>query len=725
MSPEVKKAIQLEIAHVLFIDIVGYSKLLITEQSEQIQKLKEIVRGTEQVRLAEAEGKLLRLPTGDGGALVFRTSPEAPVLCAMEIAKALKSHPEVRVRMGIHSGPVNEVADLNEQANIAGAGINIAQRVMNCGDPGHILLSKRVADDLEQYPQWRSLLHDLGEFEVKHGLQIRVVNFYGDEIGNPQVPKKLQFLKKHRARTRWTAIATALLLLAGIVAAFVIVSKKSEKLASNAPEKSIAVLPFVDMSQGKDQEYFSDGIAEELLNRLAQLPDLKVAARTSAFQFRGKSLDMADIGRQLKVANVLEGSVRKSGANLRITAQLIQCNSGYHLWSQTFDRDASDVFKVQGEIASAITDALNVRLGGRAGPAKLAASAEPAASADPVAYDDYLQARALLARRAGDNLKLAVAAFDRAIARDPNYSPAHSGRAFTLIVSVGWAALLPMEELCAAVIASANEALRLDPENAEGYLVRGMAKSALFRENEARADFDRAYALAPGSVNVINLLGDNYFFTGNLRAAERMKRQAMALDPLAFVHPLNLAGILRAQGRFSDAEAMARRAQALDDHAFAYDELFRVQLGLGKLDAARQSLATLCSKVGTEGRGCLIETVALYVAEGRPAAEMAPMLARLSADDWHGIDTTWLSSDVASLYANQLHNIPKATAAMRESLASLEFYITPPLLYGSKGPRLPEEISPDPKWLAFWADPKLRQLMDTYRANLTAFRNGK
>src|SRR5438128_2807774 len=198
--------VKFEIGHVLFIDIVGYSKLLINEQSDQIQKLKEIVRGTEQFRLAEAEGKLLRLPTGDGGALVFRTSPEAPVLCAMEISKALKSHPELHMRMGVHSGPVNEISDLNEQANIAGAGINVAQRVMDCGDAGHILLSKHVADDLEQYPRWRAYLHDLGECEVKHGVRIGLANLYDSEVGNPEVPKKLQIFKR-RARTRWTAIA--------------------------------------------------------------------------------------------------------------------------------------------------------------------------------------------------------------------------------------------------------------------------------------------------------------------------------------------------------------------------------------------------------------------------------------------------------------------------------------------------------------------------------------
>src|SRR5207237_1954029 len=187
MLAAVKKEIQLEIAHVLFIDIVGYSKLLITEQSELRRRVRDGVRENDQFRSAEAEGKLVRLPTGDGMALVFRNSPEAPVQCALELSTGLKAHPELKVRMGIHSGPVNEVADVNERANITGAGINIAQRVMDCGDSGHILLSKHVADDLEQYPQWRSYLHDLGECEVKHGVRMSVVNLYTDEMGNLEV----------------------------------------------------------------------------------------------------------------------------------------------------------------------------------------------------------------------------------------------------------------------------------------------------------------------------------------------------------------------------------------------------------------------------------------------------------------------------------------------------------------------------------------------------------
>src|SRR5947208_2467013 len=226
MTDEQKSKLRLEIAHVLFIDIVGYSKLRINEQSAQIEKLREIVRGTEQFRTAEAEGKLLRLPTGDGGALVFRTSPEAPVLCAIEISRELKSHPELRVRMGIHSGPVNEISDLNEQANIAGAGINIAQRVMDCGDAGHILLSKHVAEDLKHYPRWQPYLHALGECEVKHGTRVGVVNLYADEIGNAQPPKKFQALKKHRASVRWLEAALALIAIAAIVSAFIFVSRR-------------------------------------------------------------------------------------------------------------------------------------------------------------------------------------------------------------------------------------------------------------------------------------------------------------------------------------------------------------------------------------------------------------------------------------------------------------------------------------------------------------------
>src|SRR5437773_11319896 len=207
MSAEIKKEIQLEIAHDLFIDIVGYSKLSISEQHAAVEELNRIVRASEQFQKAEAANRLIKIPTGDGMALVFYTSPEAPAQCAAEISRVLKEHPRLQLRMGIHSGPVSGVVDVNERANLAGAGINIAQRVMDCGDAGHILLSKHVAEDLEEYEKWRPLLHDLGSCEVKHGVRIGIANLYDSEIGNSRLPRKLQTVKKHRAQMRCAQVA--------------------------------------------------------------------------------------------------------------------------------------------------------------------------------------------------------------------------------------------------------------------------------------------------------------------------------------------------------------------------------------------------------------------------------------------------------------------------------------------------------------------------------------
>src|SRR5213082_642465 len=407
--------VKFEIGHVLFIDIVGYSKLLINEQSQQLDTLKKIVRGTEDFRAAEAEGKLLRLPTGDGGALVFRTTPEAPVLCAMEIGKELKKHPELHVRMGIHSGPVNEITDLNEQANIAGAGINTAQRVMDCGDAGHILLSKHVADDLEHYPRWQPFLHPLGECEVKHGARIGVVNLHNNEVGNPKAPRKLQAVQQHRARTRWAAIIVALLLLSAIVAAFVIVSKKSAISTSAVPEKSIAVLPFENLSDDKSNAYFADGIQEEILTRLAKIADLKVISRTSTQRYQSKPRKLTEIAKQLGVANILEGSVQKAADQVRVNVQLINAQTDSHLWADTFDRTLTDIFDVESEIAKGIAESLQAKLTHRE---EQALAVKP--TNNPEAYDAYLRGLSFEARSAPYASWEARGFYERAVQFDPN-----------------------------------------------------------------------------------------------------------------------------------------------------------------------------------------------------------------------------------------------------------------------------------------------------------------
>src|SRR5881396_1931208 len=432
MADEQKSKRRLEIAHVLFIDIVGYSKLRTNEQSAQMEKLREIVRGTEQFRIAEAEGKLMRLPTGDGGALVFRNSPEAPVLCALEISKVLRSHLEIHVRMGIHSGPVNEVTDLNEQANIAGAGINIAQRVMDCGDAGHILLSKRIADDLEQYPQWRPQLHDLGECEVKHGARLHAVNLYTDEVGNSQVPEKFKTawaVEKARPKSaipKWALIGAAVLILIVVATGFLVfqvgtplrgvrqnaVAEQGRPGDASLPisEKSIAVLPLENLSEEKENAFFADGIQDELLSNLSKIKDLKVISRTSVMQYKTAiTRNLREIAQQLGVSNVVEGSVRRSGNHIRVSVQLIDALTDRHIWVQNYDRTLADSLALEGELATEIAAGVGATLSPQE-----KARVEATPTKNTAAYDAYLRARAF---EGGSHLEGGIQLFQEAVKR--------------------------------------------------------------------------------------------------------------------------------------------------------------------------------------------------------------------------------------------------------------------------------------------------------------------
>jgi TolB-like protein/Tfp pilus assembly protein PilF len=556
MSPETKPEIRLQIGHVLFIDMVGYSKLLMHEQTAQLEILKKIVRATEQFRSAEAEGKLLRLPTGDGGALVFRNNSEAPVLCAMEISRELKNHPEVRVRMGIHSGPVNEISDLNEQANIAGAGINVAQRVMDCADAGHILLSKHVAEDLEQYAHWKPLLHDLGSCEVKHGVRVDLCSLYSDEVGNSKLPSKLQATRKHRAHMRWATIAAALLVIGAIVSGVFYFSRRP----AIADNNSIAVLPFVNMSDDKEQGYFSDGISEELLSLLSKIPQLKVAARTSSFSFKGKGVEIPEIARQLHVANVLEGSVRRSGDQLRITAQLIRAAEGYHLWSETYDRKMDDIFKIQDEIAGEVVKELKVKLLGAAPKVR---------TTDPKAYALYLQARELSRQLNPEAFAKSDALYRQVLEIDPRYAPAWDGLASNFYHKAQMGVLSSQEGYARAQEA-AEKALSIDPD----------------------------YAPAHADLGVIAMEGDN-----DPAGAARHFHRALALDPTDLDVLRNAAGILSNLGRLDEAlaldEAVVRRDPV---NVSALFNLGLDQRRAGRYDAAISSTRTTLNLSPSQGK---------------------------------------------------------------------------------------------------------------------------
>jgi len=536
-SPDVK----FEIGHVLFIDIVGYSKLLITEQSAQLQTLKEIVRGTEQVRRAEAEGKLLRLPTGDGGALVFRTSPEAPVRCAMEIAKSLKSYPKLRVRMGIHSGPVNEISDLNEQANIAGAGINMAQRVMDCGDAGHILLSRHVAEDLEQYPRWQPQLHDLGECEVKHGVRVSVVNFYTDELGNPDMPERLKSAsvaaavaaaKRPPSRRKYLFIAGAAILVLIAIAGFLFWQRGKPKtfaITSAIPQKSIAVLPFENLSEDKTNAFFADGVQDEILTDLAKIADLKVISRTSVIGYRDTAgRNLRKIGQELGVAHLLEGSVQRSGNRVRLNAQLIDARNDAHLWAQTYDRDLADIFTIQSEIAKAIADQLQAKLS----PSERQAI-ERAPTSNLAAFDLYARAKALLriANPGKAEWLQAIDLLDQAVARDPSFFDAYC----QLATAHGQLYSLDFDRTPArfALAAAAAEAAgRLRPDAGETHLAR--ARNLYYGPRDyqsALAELELAGRTLPNDPQLAELKGYIERRQGRWDESTRDLERAIELDP--------------------------------------------------------------------------------------------------------------------------------------------------------------------------------------------------
>jgi tetratricopeptide (TPR) repeat protein len=417
--------VKFEIGHVLFIDIVGYSKGLINEQSDSLQKLKQIVRGTEQFRIAEAEGKLLRLPTGDGGALVFRNSPEAPVLCAMEIGKALKSYPQFRVRMGIHSGPVNEIKDLNEQANIAGAGINMAQRVMDCGDAGHILLSRHVAEDLEQYPRWQPCLHDLGECEVKHGHKLSLVNFYDDEIGNRETPQKFRQAKVARARKLWKVAVAALLVVLIIASGLYYRSRQSKPLT----DKDTIVL--ADFTNTTGDPVFDGTLRQGLAAQLEQSPFLSLIsdqriAQTLALMSQPKDARLTpelarQVGQRIGSAASIEGSISMLGSEYVVGLKAVNCRTGDLLAQEQVTANGKEqVLKALGQPASSLRRKLGESL---ASIQKYDALPEDVTTPSLEALQAYS-----LGMKAYDVTSDFVAAlpfFQRASTLDPNFAMAY------------------------------------------------------------------------------------------------------------------------------------------------------------------------------------------------------------------------------------------------------------------------------------------------------------
>jgi len=512
MSAETGRHRRLEIAHVLFVDIVGYSKLLLNEQSEILDELNEVVRSSEQVRLAQEARALLRLPTGDGVALIFRSSPEAPAQCALEIAQALKNHPKLQLRMGIHSGPVNEVTSADDRANIAGAGINIAQRVMDCGDAGHILLSKRVAQDLESHERWRCYLHDLGEVRVKHDVAVHVVNLYTDDLGNPQAPAKIQrerdakavVARRARAKRRNPLIFGLIAIVAIGLGLFLLRDRLLRRpIETQMDAKGIAVLPFENFSDDKENAFFADGIQDDILTSLARIKDLRVISRTSVMGYRGAAVhSLREIGQALGIANILEGSVRREGNRVVVTVQLIDALKDRHLWANRYDRTLADSLGLQGELAAEIAEALRVTL---SPDEKARVETKPTENAE--AYVFYLRANQI-ARNPDtllEDFKKAEQFYVQAITLDPKFALAHARLASTRAQIYHF--YEPLDSWKSKARAEAELALRLQPNLAEAHLALGQCDYWIDQDYErALVEFGTAAVLAPSDGEVGQLI---------------------------------------------------------------------------------------------------------------------------------------------------------------------------------------------------------------------------
>ena len=596
MSSPAPSELKFEIGHVLFIDIVGYSQLLINQQSEQLDILRKIVHGTEQFRAAQAEGKLLRLPTGDGAALVFQTTPEAPALCALEISKELKKHPELRVRMGIHSGPVNAVTDLNEQSNIAGAGINIAQRIMDCGDAGHILLSKHVAEDLEHYPRWKPYLHDLGECEVKHGVRVSVVNLYTDDTGNPALPEKFKSARQKLTEAepklgKPTLLAIgigALAVIAIFVSRFVPGMLRSNEEAKRAPAealaipaKSIAVLPFGNLSRDPDNAYFVEGIQDEILTRLSKIADLKVISSTSTQKYKSAPDNLRDVARELGVAHILEGSVQKSNGQVRVNVQLINALTDAHLWADTYDRKLTDIFAVESEIAKTIAETLQAKLSGLE---KTAMSKKP--TANPEAYELYLKGRFFWNKRTGDDLRKSIEYLKEAIAKDPGYALAYAGLADSYGLLRFYGGASPAESIVPAT-AAAKKALELDDSLAEPHASLGLIATEELDVHRGVEELERAIQLNPNYATAHHWLALAFTALGQSDRSIAETKRALELDPLSMVINADLSIAYLYARRYDEAEAQARKTLEIDPRSFLAHYYLGMALQLkGRLEKA-------------------------------------------------------------------------------------------------------------------------------------------
>ena len=475
---------------------------------------------------------------------------------------------------------------------------------------------------------------------------------------------------------------------------------------------SLAVLPFVNMSSDPEQEYFSDGLSEELLNRLAKNDQLQVAARTSAFQFKGQNLDIADIGRQLNVANILEGSVRKAGNRLRITAQLIRVDNGFHLWSETYEREIDDIFAIQDDISLAISKALEAELG-----LKAASIEDQRPTTNLEAYNLYLQARYLLAQRGAQNMMEADDLFARAVALDPGFTSAWAGKAFNAALLFNYEASIDIAESLSMTLEAARHALALDPDNAEAYTAIGRAQSNNMAWPEARRNYERAYQLDPNDIGVINLYGDFQGFTlGNFDRAISLKQQAISLDPLSGVHHSDLALLFLAKGQFEEALVSARKAVSLSPDSIQRLEVLLYSLVMtGRYEEATALITRF--KVSHQNNPMMESKLkewqaAYYYARGDLENLQEKVSESISLLETDPNKLRGFGNAMIAFFGMRWQDPVEVLPWLKKALLEKDINLKDPVFF-----YLPERFSDDPAWLDFWNKPELKELLDIRRSH--------
>jgi TolB-like protein len=648
--------VQMEIGHVLFMDTVGYSKLLLDEQREIQDRLNQIVRGTEQFRIADTAGKLVRLPAGDGMALVFFNSPEAPLKCAIEISRALKDL-EIPLRMGIHSGPVNIVKDVDGRTNVAGAGINMAQRIMDCADSGQILLSKRVAEDLAQSREWQPYLHDLGQCAVKHGVTIEVFNFYDDDIGNRNTPEKLKGAQKGSGKPsasifQWrNAVIVAAVLLIGLMIYETRVNR------SGIPEKSIAVLPFENFSDDKANGYFADGIQDDILTALAKIRDLRVISRTSVEKYRGskESRNLRDIATALGVGNVLEGSVRRVGQQIVMNIQLIDALQDRHRWAKRYELTLRDSLGIDGQIAQEIASALGAKVTPDETQRVINKPTE-----NTQAYDLYLQAKEFEFKPDTflQDYRTAEQLYLQAVTLDPKFALAHARLAMTRARIYHF--FEPTGTWSKTARAEALLALQLQPNLGEGHHALGLCYYWFDRDYvKALQEFQIAHTLLPNDSSVPWDMAAIKRRQGNWQEAIADYRQISMLDPQNANVVRDLLYVYCAIRDWSNAQATGERLLALTPDSLNA----KVQIGYVEF-WSRGTTARLKSEMATIPQGkdpdggvsaCRMDTSLI----DRDVAAATQILQASPLDSfsyYNGVDTprSFFAGEIALLHGDEM-----------------------------------------------------------------------